>query len=69
MKNGTRVKTTRYGNGTVIDQERARGNIKPVSTGRVGVKLDNPELWSCSNLSNGTAYYFPSELIEITIDN
>ena len=69
MKNGTRVKTPRYGNGTVIDQEKARGNIKPESTGRVGVKLDNPELWPCSPLSNGTAYYLPSELIEISVDN
>ncbi len=66
MEIGIRVKTPKYGNGTVIKIEmvhRYTWRDSPlVPTGRIGVKLDNPELWPCSPLSNDTAYYYPSEL-------
>jgi len=63
MEIGNYVEMPKFGNGIVVDVEvvTSRYNGKK-KTGRYGVKLDNPSLWSLSSKCKDTAYFWTNEL-------
>ncbi len=65
FKNGDRVVTRTHGRGIVVVEREMANNARPprvemVSTGRVGVQLDDSE--SARFYTNGVAYFWPHEM-------